>query len=77
MANKKFNNEQDRQINDALSIAFDAMKEKGYNPYTQLACYIFSEDEHYLTTYNNTRKLLTELDREEMLTHILRYYFEN
>lgn len=76
MANKKFNNPKDQQIHDALTTAFNAMKEKGYEPYTQLAGYIFSEDEIYITFHNNARTLITDLDREEMLKHILRNYFE-
>ena len=77
MANKKFNNAKDQQISDALNITFDAMKEKGYEPYNQLSGYILSDDEHYLTTYNNARQLMTACDHEEILKFLLKYFFEN
>ncbi len=74
---KKFTDAKDIQINDTLNLVFNAMKEKGYNPYTQLACFMMTEDDSYVTNYNNARKLLLELDREEIIKHILGVYFEN
>ncbi len=77
MANKKFINEKDQQISDALSITFDALKEKGYEPINQLTGFILSNDDHYLTFHKNARQIMRTQDHEEILKHLLRYYFEN
>ena len=76
MANKKFDNEKDQQIHDTLVLAYKAMEEKKYNPISQLAGFILSSDETYVTTYNNARGALTKLDTEDILQHLLESYFE-
>lgn len=76
MATKKFDDIKDQCINEVLEVAYNALKEKGYNAIGQLAGFIFSDDPSYLTTYNNARMMLTAVDRDELLEHILRYYFE-
>ncbi len=77
MATKKFDDVKDQCINEALEVAYDALNVKGYNAIGQLAGFIFSDDPSYLTTYNNARTMLKAVDRDELLEHILRYYFEN
>ena len=76
MSNKKFNTPEAKRIHDALAPAYEALNEKKYNATTQLSCYLLSEDPCYITPHNNARKQLTELDREEMITHLLKYYFD-
>ena len=73
----KFTDPKDIKINETLKIVIDAMKEKGYDPYTQLALFLMTEDEIYITTYNNARKLLLSLNREETIKHIIKFYFDN
>lgn len=77
MINKRISNPNDPKIHDALQIAYDALKEKGYDPINQLAGFILSDDEHYLTFHKNARQIMREQDREEILKYLLRYYFEN
>ena len=36
-----------------LTMVYDALREKGYNPINQIVGYILSEDPTYITTYNN------------------------
>ena len=49
-------------IKQILTIVYDALKEKGYNPIRQLVGYILSEDPTYITTHNNARSLIRRLD---------------
>ena len=35
-----------------LLTVYDALKEKGYNPISQIVGYILSEDPTYITTHN-------------------------
>lgn len=49
-----------------LLTVYDALKEKGYNPISQIVGYILSEDPTYITTHNNARSLIRRIDRDEL-----------
>ena len=66
------NREED--IKQILTIVYDALKEKGYNPISQLVGYILSEDPTYITTHNNARSLIRRIDRDELLQVLLKSY---
>lgn len=68
------NEDKESYIKHILTIVYDALKEKGYNPINQIVGYILSEDPTYITTYNNARSLITKLDRDDLLQTIVRSY---
>lgn len=68
------NDDKEGYIKHILTIVYDALKEKGYNPINQIVGYILSEDPTYITTYNNARSLITKLDRDDLLQTIVRSY---
>ncbi len=51
---------EDRQdeIRRILTLVYDALREKGYNPINQIVGYILSEDPTYITTHNNARSMV-------------------
>ena len=57
-----------------LLTVYDALKEKGYNPISQIVGYILSEDPTYITTHNNARSLIRKIDRDELLKAMVRTY---
>ena len=57
-----------------LLAIYDALKEKGYNPISQIVGYILSEDPTYITTHNNARSLIRRIDRDELLKAMVRSY---
>ena len=59
-----------------LRAVFDALKEKGYNPVNQIVGYLLTEDPTYITNYNRARALICQLDRDDLLNEIVRFYFE-
>ncbi len=63
------------QIAHALSVAFHAMKEKGYNPFAQLSQYILSEDPCSIPTYQNARALMEQLSQEDICQFLLEEHF--
>ena len=66
--------DKDSELKRNLTIIYDALKEKGYNPINQIVGYILSEDPTYITTYNNARSLIRHIDRDELqnaITEIL------
>lgn len=57
-----------------LLTVYDALKEKGYNPISQIVGYILSEDPTYITTHQNARSLIRHIDRDELLKALVRSY---
>ncbi len=59
-----------------LESVYQSLKEKGYNPISQLIGYIMSGDPTYITNHNGARSLITRLDRDELLEEVFKYYLE-
>ena len=59
-----------------LASVYQSLKEKGYNPISQLIGYIMSGDPTYITNYNGARTLITSLDRDELLEEVFVNYLE-
>ena len=54
-------------MREKLQSVYDALVEKGYNPLNQIVGYIISEDPTYITNYNNSRAIISKIDRDELL----------
>ena len=54
-----------------------ALKEKGYNPISQLVGYVVSGDPTYVTNHKNARALITRIDRDDILEEVFKFYLEN
>ncbi len=75
MNNNKLSSETSQEIDSMLKAVYDALDEKGYNAIRQIWGYLLSEDEKYITSYNNARTLITSFDREEIGFYLLEKYF--
>ena len=64
------------EIKKTLTVIYDALKEKGYNPVNQIVGYILSEDPTYITTYNSARSLIRHIDRDELLQELVKSYLD-
>ncbi len=64
----------EQEIRRILTVVYDSLKEKGYNPINQIVGYILSEDPTYITTHNNARNLIRRIDRDTLLQSLVRYY---
>ena len=73
----EFAKELDNPTKGIVKLACDAMKKKGYDPLNQLVGYILSGDPTYITSYNGARKLITRIDRDELLEEIVGSYLKN
>ena len=69
-----FDTAQRLDMQQVLVLVYDALKEKGYNPISQIVGYILSEDPTYITTHNNARSLIRHIDRDELLKAMVRTY---
>ena len=64
----------EQEIRNILTLVYDALKEKGYNPINQIVGYILSEDPTYITTHHNARNLIRKIDRDTLLQSLVKYY---
>lgn len=69
-------NDREADIKRILTIIYDALQEKGYNPISQIVGYILSEDPTYITTHNNARSLIRRIDRDELLQVLVQSYLD-
>lgn len=63
-----------KQAREIMDGVYQSLKEKGYNPISQIVGYILSGDPSYITGYNNARGLITRLERDELLEEIIKEY---
>ena len=66
--------DKEREMKQLLTVVYDALREKGYNPINQIVGYILSEDPTYITTHCNARSLIRKIDRDELLRTLVRNY---
>jgi len=62
------------KVREILLEVYKALEEKGYNPIDQLVGYLLSGDPAYITSYNNARSLICQVDRDECLEELVEKY---
>ncbi|MFY9140120.1 MAG: IreB family regulatory phosphoprotein [Thermacetogeniaceae bacterium] len=72
----KFRGEEGVSAQETLLIVYNALKEKGYNPISQLVGYLLSGDPAYITNHRNARNLIRKYERDELLEELLTSYLE-
>lgn len=60
-----------RQI---LATVHHALSEHGYDPVNQIVGYIMSGDPTYITSFENARSLIMQVERDEIIEELLRNY---
>lgn len=71
------NDDKEREMRETLLTVYNALKEKGYNPVSQIVGYILSEDPTYITTHHNARSLIRRIDRDELLQAMVKSYLND
>ena len=69
--------EREEEMRQTMLTVYNALKEKGYNPISQIVGYILSEDPTYITTHNTARSLIRRLDRDELLQALVKNYLKS
>ncbi len=71
-----FKVERDKSIKakEILKEVYKALEEKGYNPINQIVGYILSGDPTYITSHNNARNLIRQVERDELLEKMVKNY---
>lgn len=57
-----------------LKQVYEALVEKGYNPINQIVGYILSGDPTYITSYKDSRSLIRQFERDELLEEMVKEY---
>lgn len=71
------NDDKEKELKKNLTVIYDALMQKGYDPISQIVGYILSEDPTYITTYNNARNLIRHIDRDELLKVLVSSYLNS
>lgn len=71
-----FKVEKEKKVNSKqiLRQVYEALVEKGYNPINQIVGYILSGDPTYITSYKDSRSLIRQLERDELLEDLVKEY---
>ena len=71
-----FKVEKDKSVKarEILKEIYNALQEKGYNPINQIVGYILSGDPTYITSHNNARNLIRQIERDELLERMVKNY---
>ena len=71
-----FKIEKDKNIKarEILKEVYSALEEKGYNPINQIVGYILSGDPTYITSHNEARNKIRQVERDELLEKMEKNY---
>ena len=64
----------EQRVKETLAVVYDALKQKGYDPISQIVAYLMSDDPTFITGFNNARVLISKLERDEILEELVKTY---
>lgn len=62
---------------EILTTVNKSLTTKGYNPVSQIVGYIISGDPTYITSFENSRGIITQVERDELLEEMVEFYLKN
>jgi len=66
--------DKENEIKKTLTVIYDALRQKGYNPINQIVGYILSGDPTYITSHKDARNLIRQIERDELLEQMVKNY---
>ena len=74
-----FKVEQEKPLSatEILDIVYHANVQKGYDPVNQITGYLVSDDPTYITSYNDARKIVRRIERDEIIEELLIAYAQS
>ncbi|MFO7153067.1 MAG: IreB family regulatory phosphoprotein [Bacillota bacterium] len=73
---KKMEKEEVKLTKQILTDVYNALKEKGYNPISQIVGYLLSGDPAYITSHKGARSLIRKIERDELIEELVKSYLE-
>ena len=68
--------EESNKIKEIMEQVVISLKEKGYEPVSQIVGYILSGDPTYITSHNNARALVCKIERDDLLQEMIKSYLK-
>lgn len=66
-----------RFISDILEEVWDSLEERGYNPSNQIVGYLISGDLGYISSYQDARTKIQQVDRAKIIEVLLQEFYKN
>ena len=64
-------------VSRTLIEVYRSLESRGYNPTSQIIGYLITGDPGYITSFEDARNKMIELDREKVLEIVLKDYMKN
>ena len=65
-----------KKTKETLKEVYDSLEERGYNPPNQIVGYLISGDPGYISSYNDARTKIKEIDRAKIVEILLDNFFD-
>lgn len=62
------------EVRETLTVVYQALQEKGYNPITQIVGYLLSGDPAFIPRHNNARSMIGKLERDRVIEELVKGY---
>jgi len=59
-----------------LDEVYESLDDRGYNPTNQIVGYLISGDPGYISSYNNARNKIQEIDRSKIVEILLENFYK-
>ncbi|MCX8074478.1 MAG: IreB family regulatory phosphoprotein [Clostridia bacterium] len=66
--------DESKRVKEIMEQVVSALKDKGYEPVSQIIGYILSGDPTYITSHNNARALICKVERDDLLEEMIKKY---
>lgn len=66
-----------RFISDILEEVWNSLEDRGYNPSNQIVGYLISGDPGYISSYQDARNKIQQIDRAKIIEVLLQEFYKN
>lgn len=70
-------NHKEKNMKETLTVVYQALEEKGYNPVNQIVGYLLSGDPAYIPRHQDARNLIRRFERDEIMEELLKNYLSD
>lgn len=63
-------------VRTILQDVYEALQDKGYNPFGQIVGYLMSGDPTFITSHKNARSLIAQIERDIILEELVKHYLK-
>ena len=64
-------------VRETINSVYKSLEERGYNPTNQIVGYLISGDPGYISSYQNARSKIQEIDRAKIVEILLTDFQKN